>query len=201
MNNLYNIVENILQKYNLEDKALWAKSLINSHLIGGRLHSHLNVSIAKATSATKRYFPKKESGTKVLIYILKEENLKLCKSCTSIKSLDSFSTNNSNCKECHNQQQSRYYYRNSEEQIQRVRQRERKLDRQLSYEEIQLIFYNFNSQCANCGYNNEQHNIDWGMNLHIDHIIPFSKGGLTTVENSQLLCISCNTSKGNKLLP
>lgn len=32
----------------------------------------------------------------------------------------------------------------------------------------------------------------------IDHIVPISKGGLTTIENCQLAHRSCNLSKGNK---
>ncbi|MDE5111899.1 MAG: HNH endonuclease signature motif containing protein [Trichodesmium sp. St15_bin1_1] len=35
--------------------------------------------------------------------------------------------------------------------------------------------------------------------LRADHIHPFSKGGLTTWDNLQLLCISCNSKKSNKL--
>ncbi|WP_363268551.1 HNH endonuclease [Okeania sp. SIO2B3] len=35
--------------------------------------------------------------------------------------------------------------------------------------------------------------------LKADHIYPFSKGGLTTWDNLQLLCISCNSKKSNKL--
>ncbi|RKY53653.1 MAG: HNH endonuclease, partial [Candidatus Neomarinimicrobiota bacterium] len=31
-----------------------------------------------------------------------------------------------------------------------------------------------------------------------DHIIPWSKGGETTVENGQALCQRCNGSKGNR---
>ena len=36
--------------------------------------------------------------------------------------------------------------------------------------------------------------------LEIDHIIPISKGGMTTVENLQTLCWKCNRSKSNKIL-
>lgn len=35
--------------------------------------------------------------------------------------------------------------------------------------------------------------------LHIDHIIPLSQGGATIVSNLQLLCESCNLSKGAKI--
>ncbi|NES74252.1 MAG: HNH endonuclease [Okeania sp. SIO2D1] len=35
--------------------------------------------------------------------------------------------------------------------------------------------------------------------LKADHIYPFSKSGLTTWDNLQLLCIYCNSKKSNKL--
>ena len=37
------------------------------------------------------------------------------------------------------------------------------------------------------------------IKLHMDHIIPWSKGGETTFENLQTLCSVCNIGKGNLL--
>lgn len=35
--------------------------------------------------------------------------------------------------------------------------------------------------------------------LEDDHILPYSRGGESTLENHQLLCASCNKSKSNKI--
>lgn len=35
--------------------------------------------------------------------------------------------------------------------------------------------------------------------LHADHIVPWTRGGLTTWENLQLLCRSCNLAKYNNV--
>lgn len=50
--------------------------------------------------------------------------------------------------------------------------------------------------CRYCGASitNEPH-----LLLEIDHIIPVSKGGMTTEDNLQTLCWKCNRSKGNKV--
>lgn len=52
-----------------------------------------------------------------------------------------------------------------------------------------------NYTCKNCGVSisDEPH-----LLLEIDHIIPVSKGGLSTEENLQTLCWKCNRSKGSK---
>ena len=34
--------------------------------------------------------------------------------------------------------------------------------------------------------------------LHMDHIVPLSRGGTTTLDNLQTLCSRCNLGKGNR---
>lgn len=35
--------------------------------------------------------------------------------------------------------------------------------------------------------------------FHADHILPFSKGGATKVQNGQALCPTCNLKKSDKI--
>ena len=46
--------------------------------------------------------------------------------------------------------------------------------------------------CCKCG-----RELKWG-HFEIDHIVPYSKGGNTTLANSALICKSCNSKKGNR---
>lgn len=50
--------------------------------------------------------------------------------------------------------------------------------------------------CQSCGVSLEQ---EPHLLLEIDHIVPVSKGGLTTEDNLQTLCWRCNRSKGSKI--
>jgi len=54
----------------------------------------------------------------------------------------------------------------------------------------QLI--NYNNECINCGSNER---------LQLDHIIPKSRGGEDTLENTQILCFVCNNKKNDRIEP
>ena len=51
-----------------------------------------------------------------------------------------------------------------------------------------------NYRCQICGSTAQD-----GVKLHIDHIVPVSKGGQTILSNLQTLCDRCNLGKSNKL--
>lgn len=50
-------------------------------------------------------------------------------------------------------------------------------------------------RCCRCG---KSPSTTIGLELEIDHKIPFSKGGKTIFENLQVLCKDCNNGKGNR---
>ncbi|MDR2585138.1 MAG: HNH endonuclease [Prevotellaceae bacterium] len=56
--------------------------------------------------------------------------------------------------------------------------------------EVEAIYSRDGGKCVFCGSTEK---------IHIDHIIPFSKGGSNEVENLQLLCQKCNLEKSNKI--
>ena len=51
-----------------------------------------------------------------------------------------------------------------------------------------------NFKCCACGASPAK---DPSVELHIDHIIPWSKGGETTIDNLQTLCSRCNLGKSD----
>ena len=57
-------------------------------------------------------------------------------------------------------------------------------------EVVDAVYKRDGGRCVYCGSTE---------NLQLDHIIPFSKGGATSVENLQLLCRKCNIEKSNKI--
>ena len=55
---------------------------------------------------------------------------------------------------------------------------------------VGLVYMRYDGKCCKCGSSND---------LQLDHIIPFSKGGSSEVDNLQLLCKDCNLKKGNNI--
>ena len=62
--------------------------------------------------------------------------------------------------------------------------------RPIPREIVDAVYKRDGGRCVYCGST---------QNLQLDHIIPFSKGGATTLENMQLLCQKCNVEKSNKI--
>ena len=56
------------------------------------------------------------------------------------------------------------------------------------------IFSRDKFKCVLCGRTPAIH---LGAKLHVDHIVPFSKGGTTTDPNLRTLCEQCNWGKGD----
>ena len=51
-----------------------------------------------------------------------------------------------------------------------------------------------NFKCCACGASPAK---NASVELHVDHVVPWSKGGETTLDNLQTLCAKCNLGKGD----
>lgn len=61
----------------------------------------------------------------------------------------------------------------------------------ISKKKLIAVMQNSNSACVACGFTQD---------LHVDHIVPLSRGGTNDLENLQMLCSRCNLSKGAKTM-
>jgi hypothetical protein len=59
-----------------------------------------------------------------------------------------------------------------------------------------LVMRRDNFKCAHCGRSPATLP---GLELEVDHVVPWTKGGETELTNLQTLCIDCNRGKGNLL--
>lgn len=69
-----------------------------------------------------------------------------------------------------------------------------KTQREVNYRLRFLVMKRDNFKCCFCGASPATNPT---IELHIDHIYPWSKGGETTYENLQTLCSKCNLGKSN----
>jgi hypothetical protein len=69
------------------------------------------------------------------------------------------------------------------------------LDRTIPLDIRRRVYLRDARRCQSCGRSDRE------VELHIDHIYPWSRGGPSIEENLQLLCRDCNLSKGNRVLP
>ncbi len=68
-----------------------------------------------------------------------------------------------------------------------IKRRERQTLRSNYQDWFRQLAADFGERCANCGAKND---------LILDHIVPIAKGGLSQLENLQILCATCNRIKG-----
>ena len=78
---------------------------------------------------------------------------------------------------------------------QKRRERNRQVINDLTKQDVIMLLDVQNNQCAKCYTEFSEVNP-----FTLDHILPLSKGGGLTRKNTQLLCHSCNSSKGTKFV-
>lgn len=72
-----------------------------------------------------------------------------------------------------------------------IKKRERTTMRKHYKQWYQDLADSYGEVCANCGENE---------NLVVDHILSIAKGGLSELDNLQLLCATCNGIKGKLII-
>jgi 5-methylcytosine-specific restriction endonuclease McrA len=147
--------------------------------------------------------------------------MKRCGMCGETKPLDAFHKNSRRCKPCANEV-SRQWRRANPDKVDysklvdsKARERARRhyannLDRsrdlararagkrravmanaeQGYFPTLSQMVWFYGPNCMQCGSSDR---------LHIDHVVPVSKGGDNGIWNLQLLCQGCNLRKGNRV--
>lgn len=75
------------------------------------------------------------------------------------------------------------------------KEKKNKTTRDVNYAQRFKVMERDDFTCVKCGRSPAT---EKGVRLEVDHIIPYSKGGETVIENLQTLCRECNIGKGNR---
>jgi hypothetical protein len=70
----------------------------------------------------------------------------------------------------------------------------------LSREVRAAVWQRDGGRCVHCGMTDDESVARYGVHLHFDHIVPFSRNGADTVNNIQLRCKQSNLAKGNRYI-
>lgn len=81
------------------------------------------------------------------------------------------------------------------EQINSLPQKDTTISRSISLSLRYKVLCRDRFKCVICGRSPAK---DMNIELHIDHIVPWSKGGQNTEQNLRTLCFDCNLGKGAK---
>ena len=76
--------------------------------------------------------------------------------------------------------------------LQREKSANRQTARSANWRQRALVLLRDGATCRMCGARPEH-----GARLHVDHIVPWIKGGETVLENLQILCERCNVGKSD----
>lgn len=93
------------------------------------------------------------------------------------------------------------HYRENKPQYKANRHQRRALERQaegqFSRADLEALYAEQNGRCAYCGVS-----IYWEVerDIHVDHVMPLSRGGSNRPDNLALVCQDCNLSKGRRTL-
>ena len=88
-----------------------------------------------------------------------------------------------------------YYYRNRNATVEPLSYRER--SRYISPATRFEVLIRDSFRCQYCGASPRTSD---GVELEVDHVIPFSAGGNSDIDNLLTACIACNRGKGKKLV-
>lgn len=136
-----------------------------------------------------------------ILYIKGDDYMKTCNKCGN-------EFEGRHCKPCRNEYMREYHERKKNENdyikkrkmwtknqrfVNRARMLSKRLGHEIDYMEFEKAFERDGNECYYCGKGDLDNN-----DLHIDHKIPISRGGKTTVDNLVVACSNCNNRKYNK---